>query len=553
MEIALYHQRERQDPDRPLFFGKQSANDGFLAAYLRQADTGHHYCYSVSQADFDHFAGKVRALRPDLQMQWLSPENQQRLSEPGLLYVPSPHIAGRIAWGRHRLGDTSYSLCGITHSISPHAVMDTLQNLLLDPVRPWDALVCTSQTAQKSIETVIEGFREHLTSELGATRFSQPQLPIIPLGVDCDKLACRPSARARVRQELGLSENDILVLYCGRLSYFDKAHPLAMYQALDLAAERSDKSVHLIEAGRFPNAAAKRLHKAAARLACRAVKHRFLADLDVEAYNDLWSAADIFCSFADNFQETFGLTPLEAMAMGVPVVVSDWDGYRDTVRNGIDGFCVPTLTPSPGSGQDLADRYADRTDSFSRYSGYTSQMVAIDVPAGARAFEALIRSSDLRRRFGAAGQLRAREYFDWSVVMEQYRCLWADLKARREAARNDPSGRSGETRPHPGRLCPFRTFETYVTVTMKPDAIVSLVPGDVSGRLEAFSKLDLVSFVKAVMPSDGEFQRIIDHMARTGSIPAGEVYRLFPQDRRSVVERGMVWLYKLNIIQIVVP
>ena len=30
------------------------------------------------------------------------------------------------------------------------------------------------------------------------------------------------------------------------------------------------------------------------------------------------------------------------MAAGVPLVVSDWNGYRDLVRNGIDGFRVPT-------------------------------------------------------------------------------------------------------------------------------------------------------------------------------------------------------------------
>ena len=29
------------------------------------------------------------------------------------------------------------------------------------------------------------------------------------------------------------------------------------------------------------------------------------------------------------------------MAAGVPVVVSDWDGYRYTVSDGVEGFLVP--------------------------------------------------------------------------------------------------------------------------------------------------------------------------------------------------------------------
>ena len=47
-------------------------------------------------------------------------------------------------------------------------------------------------------------------------------------------------------------------------------------------------------------------------------------------------------SLVDNPQETFGLAVAEAMAAGVPLVVSDWNGYRDLVRDGIDGFRVPT-------------------------------------------------------------------------------------------------------------------------------------------------------------------------------------------------------------------
>ena len=59
-----------------------------------------------------------------------------------------------------------------------------------------------------------------------------------------------------------------------------------------------------------------------------------------------WAAADLFLSLVDNPQETFGLAPVEAMAAGVPVVVSDWDGYRYTVSDGVEGFRVPTLAPA---------------------------------------------------------------------------------------------------------------------------------------------------------------------------------------------------------------
>ena len=56
----------------------------------------------------------------------------------------------------------------------------------------------------------------------------------------------------------------------------------------------------------------------------------------------VWHAADVFVSPSDNIQETFGLAVLEAMASGLPVVASDWDGYRDLVADGETGFLVPT-------------------------------------------------------------------------------------------------------------------------------------------------------------------------------------------------------------------
>ena len=53
------------------------------------------------------------------------------------------------------------------------------------------------------------------------------------------------------------------------------------------------------------------------------------------------AAADLFCSPADNLQETFGLSVLEAMASSLPVVASDWNGYRDLVEHGSTGWLVP--------------------------------------------------------------------------------------------------------------------------------------------------------------------------------------------------------------------
>ena len=68
-------------------------------------------------------------------------------------------------------------------------------------------------------------------------------------------------------------------------------------------------------------------------------------------------------------QETFGLTPIEAMACGVPQVVADWDGYRETVVEGETGFRVPTYVADlEGEVERTADLFEPVAVSNSRYS-----------------------------------------------------------------------------------------------------------------------------------------------------------------------------------------
>jgi phosphatidylinositol alpha-mannosyltransferase len=80
---------------------------------------------------------------------------------------------------------------------------------------------------------------------------------------------------------------------------------------------------------------------------------RVLGKVDEEAKRRELARADVLCAPSLG-GESFGMVLTEAFAAGTPVVASDIAGYRDVVRDGIDGVLVP-----PADAQALAETLRD--------------------------------------------------------------------------------------------------------------------------------------------------------------------------------------------------
>lgn len=229
------------------------------------------------------------------------------------------------------------------------------------------------------------------------------------------------------------------------------------------------KKIVLVECGWHANDFIAKAYREAAQLACPSVRVVTLDGRKAQDRQTAWASADVFCSLSDNIQETFGIVPIEAMAAGLPVVVADWDGYKDTVRDGVDGYRIPTLMPAAGLGGDLAQRHALEIDSYDMYCGHACTVVAVDVEATAQAFARLFASSELRQQMGQAGRQRAREVYDWAVIIPQYEALWAQLgelrKAQAPALKPLPH-------PWPARMDPFHAFAGYPTALLTPQTVL---------------------------------------------------------------------------------
>ena len=552
MKAAIYYHPEGYSTRGPKLMGRNAAGESFLRGFLRHSETDEFWAQLPHRRYGADFVNAVRGAGRLEPVRLVSEASHNGLAQVGQLYYPGPRI-GAHAWRRSLAGHGAWSLCGITHTTSSAGAMDSLCDLLNAPIQPWDALICTSRAVKDNVVRVLNAQSEYLAERFGATRIPTFMLPVIPLGIHTADFDFSQQSKAAARKAIGANDNTLVVLYMGRLSFHAKAHPLAMYQALQKAVSklRTGQQILLVECGWHGNDDIAQAYSKAADLACPDVRIVNLDGRDPQSRGIAWACADVFCSLSDNIQETFGIVPVEAMAAGLPVIVSDWDGYKDTVRDGIDGFRVPTCMPAPGSAPDLAARHALDIDSYDMYCGHTSSLVSVDIDAAALAFSRLFASPALRRKMGDAGRQRARAAYDWSVIIPIYESLWA---AQAELRQVNGSRLKSLAVPWPARMEPFTGFASYPSGILRTDTLLALADESARegiARMALYKNLAMVDFARYLLPSDVHVKallevleqepRTVDHLTKAiGDIGASQV------------ERMIAWLLKMGIVRQVV-
>jgi hypothetical protein len=320
-----------------------------------------------------------------------------------------------------------------------------------------------------------------------------------------------------------------------------------MFRAAQEAAEATGAKVQFVLAGWFPNEDDRGRYEAAARAYAPDVTVRFVPGDDRSRIGALWAGADVFVSLVDNIQETFGITPVEAMAAGLPVVVSDWDGYRFTVRDQEEGFLVPTLGGPPGQyGYAMAARHVLMLDSYQTYAGSVAQHTAVHVGRAAEALAALIRSPELRRRMGEAGRARARAVFDWPVVVGELKAVMTELEAIRAKAPGEASARSFLRNPVKGD--PFADFAGFATDILGPETPLSVRPGAGPDDLQRAKGLALDMFGVGWRANLAECEQALRLVAAGEAPTLAALVARFPPARAWPMQLGVVWMMKLGIL-----
>lgn len=467
LDFAIYYAGDAYSTAQKIM-GRQSAGKSFIKGLAKNYPDRAIHALGTHKQSAQNLFNQLRGDGHQGPLVWSSLPSFASAEQVGTLYYPAPPLS-ELAHARNQNNPGSFSIMGVTHTLSSHSAIDQISSLVLPPFQPWDALICTSSAAQTMIKQLHEETREYWAKTTGAHKFVDIQLPVIPLGINTNDFGCTDEQKMAARQSLGIAPDEVVFLFAGRLTFHAKANPAPMYQALQRIAGKY--KVVCVEAGIFPNQGVQNAYKAAQAELAPEVRFIWVDGNKETEYKMAWQVSDVFVSLADNIQETFGITPLEAMASGLPVVVSDWDGYKDTVPHEEVGFRIPTYMAPPGSGVNLAKQHNLGTINYDFYIGQISLATAIDPDQLSNAFETLAKHKSLRIEMGLKAQKHAREKYDIRYIMNTYFELCKHLKNIRLAASKQKEFSGIQ---YPNRSDPFNMFNSFSTFSFNINWLLTI-------------------------------------------------------------------------------
>ncbi len=433
---AIWYAQDGFDPAAKGINGRRVAGESFLRGFLAHAEVEEFVFLARSAEEVAPVQSLAASLRPGMPLRAVGLIRPPAIAPLRTVFYPSPNYAGET-WRRAVYGTGAYALCGITHTISTAAVMQGWLDLRVSPVAEWDAVICTSKAVQTSVTFQFDLIDQHLREHLRADPRPRPMLPVIPLGIHCDDFAPDAAAGAALRARLGAGPQDVVFTTIARLTPHEKFDPLPIYLAMQAAQEDlgPGQKLHVVFCGVFRDDYSRKVFEKGAAGLMPDVGFLLLDGAKAEDRKAALSGADVFLFLIDNIQETFGLAPLEGMAAGLPLLVSDWDGMKDTVSPDV-GFRITSRSLPAQHLSNEALRYQGGTDSYVQYCASTSAMTEIDMGELRARILDLAQNPGLRKRMGAAGQARARALYDWARVVPQMQALWAEQEARRRTGQS---------------------------------------------------------------------------------------------------------------------
>jgi glycosyltransferase involved in cell wall biosynthesis len=250
------------------------------------------------------------------------------------------HAHGLWQWGSYRSAkvkeELSYRLIVDEHAYSTtYDQSPTLRNFILD--KEYRVLRAPfARSVLKRADEVVSICQE--TVEFLKDFYKYPDSHFIPLGVDHRKFSFRNDARERVREEMGIDDDQYLLVTAGRL---DKAKRIEHFIKGFERLERKD--ARLVIVGQGDEDYLNRLKEMAGE------DVRFLGFKRSDELSDLYCAADL------GLWGKASITIREAMGCELPLVLFNEPNMKDLLKWGNGLFVDPSPEGVAEGIQELLD------------------------------------------------------------------------------------------------------------------------------------------------------------------------------------------------------
>ena len=303
----------------------------------------------------------------------------------------------------------SFPITAFMHSLSYCSTLSFYGRFHHGGLGRCDAIICSSEVGKQVID--------HQLAETARKQGKSPspiQRIVIPLGMEDISISVPKDV---VRKKLKLPKDVPIALCMGRFSEYDKMDLVPLLQAM---SSIRDPSV-LVLAGNVQNEEYFSILQLWVRLL--KIEHRvfFFQSPSEGIKKGLFRSADFFISIADNPQETFGLSLVEAMSAGLALLVSDYNGYKELCTEDI-GIRVPTSwveTPSLSFLSPLIDP--------AMLHRQLAQSLALDNRKLREGLGRLFSDAIFREKLGRAAREKFLSCYHTPVVIAQLEALWERL------------------------------------------------------------------------------------------------------------------------------
>ena len=321
--------------------------------------------------------------------------------------------------------DISIPLTALTATIT-YNFYNLYYLTLLQKLQTIDTLIVPSNSSFNFLNNIFKQLENNISNYYSIEQKHNVNFEIIPYGIEKIDTIKRQKSNKDV----------INILIFGRLSRIDKFDILPLLPIFNNIIKTTKKKVIFIISGDCNDDEYLQLiKKEIFRLKIQKFVQIKIKPSESEK-NNLFQSSNVFVSLSDNIQESFGLTLLEAMKSGLPLICSEWDGYKDLVKNGVNGFLVKSykikdsnkiffknrelsIFPFNNSvhywGQDL---FLNSQITFFDYNDFFEKLLKI------------IENDNLRNKLSKASKRIGKQY-EWKKIIGKYDNLWLKNKNKK--------------------------------------------------------------------------------------------------------------------------